>query len=252
MWPCVRRTQRNIRTARMTELSPSRSTVNFCPSHQGWEDDSFPSHTPPHSLLTSSSVLCTCCLWLRDCPDPASGMSSACTGLIGDGEELSRNFSWALETILIKSLHSGCNATCWNTNSFEDQWLLKKHSEQRSAYALALSSLPVFWLLQQRGAFKRKVRRQCFLYGDMWVPPATEGESMNLCNTFAMAENIRGSGFSHQFWRPTLRNIMAENDLVTHKTPWLLIFLCNIDMQVKSTISGGLQGWKSLGYPCFP
>lgn len=199
MWPCVRKTQRNIRTARMTELSPSRSTGNFCPSHQGREDYSFPSHTPPHSLLTGSFILCTCSLWLRDCPDPAGRTSSACTGLVEDGEEHSRNCSWILETILIKSLHSSCNTTCWNTNSPEDQWLLKNHSEQRSAYALPLSSLPVLLILQQRGAFKRKLKCQCFPCGDMWVPSATERENMNLCDNFAMVENTGCSIFNRQF-----------------------------------------------------
>lgn len=83
----------------------------------------------------------------------------------------SRNCSWVLETILIKSLHSSCNTTCWNTNSFGDQWLLKKHSEQRSAYGLLLSSLPVLLFPQQRGdlrenedvsAFHMEIR-QCIL-----------------------------------------------------------------------------------------
>lgn len=140
----------------MTELSPSHSTGNFCPSHHGREDYFFPSHTPPHSLLTGSFVLCTCLLWLRDCPDPAGGRTSACTGLIEDGEEHSRNCSWVLETILIKSLHSICNATCGNTNSFKDSCLLRNHSEQRSAYAFPLWSLPVFLILEQRGVSRER------------------------------------------------------------------------------------------------
>lgn len=119
-------------------------------------DYSFPSHTPPHSLLTGSFVLFTCSLWLRECPDLTSGTSSACTGLTEDGEEHSGDCSWLLETILIKSLHSSCNATCWNANSFEDQRLLKNHSEQRSACAPPLSSLPVLLILQQRGGGLRE------------------------------------------------------------------------------------------------
>lgn len=62
---------------------------------------------------------------------------------------------------------------------------------------------------------------------------------MNICDDLAKVENTEGSIFNYQ---PTLRSIMAENDLVTHLTPWLLIFSCNIDIQAKYTISGGLQG----------
>lgn len=113
----------------------------------------------PHST-TQLAYRLLCPLYLlplvMDCLDPAGRMSSACTGLTEDGEEHSRNCSWVLETILIKSLHSSGNATCWNTYSFEDQWLLKTHSEQRSAYALPLSSLPVLLIQCVSASYKRR------------------------------------------------------------------------------------------------
>lgn len=124
----------------------------------------------PHSTTQLvHRLLCTCSLWLRDCPDQAGGTNSACTGVIGNGEEHSMNCSWVLETIPTKSLYTSYNSTCWNKNSFEDQWLLKIHSEKRGAYALLHSSLPVF-LNCSKGSFKSKGRCQCFPYGDTLMP----------------------------------------------------------------------------------
>lgn len=56
-----------------------------------------------------------------------------------------------------------------------------------------------------------------------------KGDGMNICDDSAVAEKTEGSDF---YYQPTLGSIMADNDLVTHLTLCLLIFSCNIDIQV--------------------
>lgn len=124
----------------------------------------------PHSTTQlAHRILCTCSLQLRDCPDQAGGTNSACTVEIKNGEEHSMNCSWVLETILIKSLHSSCNSTCWNTNSFEDQWLLKTTLNKEVLMLCCIQVYLYFWSTA-KGSLKRKGRCQCFQYEDTWVP----------------------------------------------------------------------------------
>lgn len=106
----------------------------------GREDDSFSSHTLPHSVLTGPVVLCACFLWLRDCPDPAIRTCSACTGLIEDGEQHSRNCSWVLETILVKSLHSSQHCKWLEYKQLWRQWMVKNHAEKKCLYSSTFPS----------------------------------------------------------------------------------------------------------------
>lgn len=66
-----------------------------------------------------------------------------------------------------------------------------------------------------------------------------KGDGVNICDDFTKAEKTEGSIF---YFQCILRSIKDENYLVTHLALWLLIFSCNIDIQAKCTVSGGLQG----------
>lgn len=201
----------------------------------------------PHSTTQLAyRLLCTCSLWLRDCPDRAGGTSSACTDVIENGEEHSMNCSWVLETILKNHFTVVATKLAGIQTALKTNGYLKSTLNKEVLMLCHIKVYLYFWSAA-KGSFKRKGRCQCFPYEDRSKSP--KGESMNMCDAFAKAEKTGGSIF---YYQPSLRSIMAENYLVINLTAWLLNFTCNKDIQAKCTISGGLQGWKSLGYLYHP